>query len=578
MNNQELKILIIDDDQVDRQDIKRMLLSKGISLTFQEAITVDAAIHYIKKYQFDVVLLDYKLPQKDSIEFLNIIQNEQLDYNVAVVMLSNCENEELALECIRAGAQDFVLKSDINPTQLMRAIHRAQVKFELERKLKQSSLDYKELAEQDCLTGFANRYMFEQTLKLSIANIDRREHHKLALILFDLDHFKYVNDNYGHYVGDCLIKEVASRVNACLRGNEFFARLGGDEFALILNNLKHSKHAGDVAERVRLAIEQPFNINSNTIKSSISIGIAIHDEHDEIQSEDLFKFADIAMYRAKQNGRNTICYYEDKMQEQFFKRYCLEQQLNHALEVKQFVLMYQPMYSTQSCELTGFEALVRWKVKDEVQLPDHFIAVAEESGIISAIGRWVITNAIEQMAHWRRINEGSRKLTMSINLSSVQCKDMELIGFIDECLKTNNVPAQCIEFELTETALMTNTDAIALFLTELTNIGCSIALDDFGTGFSSISHLHEFPIKTVKIDKSLMLSMEKKKTRSLISGLTRMIHSLNLKLVAEGVETAEALNFCKAQGIQKTQGYYFSKPLGNDEIKMKHFLTNHIVA
>jgi diguanylate cyclase (GGDEF)-like protein len=561
-----VNILIVDDDFVDREHIKRIIRKSDPSSSFTETDCVDEAESILREELFDVVLLDYRMPQRDGIELLLELRSEKQISNTAIVMLSNSEDEELASSCLRAGAQDFVPKNELSAARLRRAILQSQIRHELEKRLYQSYRNAKKLAEQDRLTGLANRSMFEESLKLSIAN-NRRRKCKVAMMLFDIDHFKFINDTHGHDVGDRLLKAVVDRVSTCLRHEELFARLGGDEFAIVLGNLESEQDIGAVAQRILASLEQPLYVSGLEIKVSISIGIAVHPDN-ATKPEELLKFADIAMYRAKKLGRNRVTYFEPAMQQQFLQRYRIEHQLKSAVSRKQLVLHYQPIIESKGRRLDGFEALLRWQVDGELRMPDTFIDVAEESGQMLEIGRWVIKEALRQLQLWQR--SCGAPLNMSINLSATQLEDVQLTEYVSQCLRKHQIAPHNLQFEVTETAFIENADAHARFLDSLSDLGCRVALDDFGTGFSSVSHLHRFPIDTVKIDKSLMLAQMDGKALALVRGLAVMVQSLGLDIVAEGIETEESLALCTELEIDKMQGFYFSKPLPEAEIPKKY--------
>ncbi len=564
-----MDILIVDDDIVDREHIKRTLRKTNHNWTFVETESVDEGIAAFTTKNFDVILLDYRMPKRDGIELVLELRNTTLVRNVAIVMLSNSEESELAMDCIKAGAQDFLLKSEVTSSRLERAILQSQTRFELEQKLYSSYQEAKKLAEHDTLTGLANRYSFEEALRLSITQ-KPRDKSKLALALFDLDNFKYINDTHGHDVGDELLKRVSKRVSLCLRENELFARLGGDEFAIILSNLHTVDNATRVNTRILQCLEKPFNISGIEITMSASIGIAIYPDN-SLDANELLKYADIAMYRAKKLGRNQICFFEEDMQQQFLQRYQIEANLVGAAERNEFVLHYQPVFDTATRDILGFEALIRWNLQGTLHFPDSFISIAECSHVIIEIGRWVIENAIHQLSKWNLHKD--KALSMSINLSVIQLTDKALVDFIQTMMKKYDVAPQLIELELTETALLENSEQAIEVMESLSNIGCRIALDDFGTGFSSVSHLQNFPINTVKIDKSLMLVCHEAKTLALVKGLAAMLHSLGLEIVAEGIEDQNSFTLCQQLNIQRSQGYYLSKPLDTDAIE-KHFLSS----
>ena len=561
-----MNILIVDDDIVDREHIKRTLKKTSSNWHFVETESVDEGLTAFANQQFDVILLDYRMPQRDGIELLLELRSASLESSVAIIMLSNSEEPALALECVKAGAQDFLLKAEVTSSRLQRAILQSQVRFELEQKLHNSYQKAKNLAEHDSLTGLANRYSFEEALRLSISQ-KPRDNAKLALTLFDLDNFKFINDTHGHDIGDLLLQQVAKRVCDCLRGNEVFARLGGDEFAIILSNLHSIDNATRVTTRILHCFEQPFILSGIEVKMGASIGIAIYPDN-TVNAHELLKFADIAMYRAKKLGRDQICYFEDEMQEQFLQRYQVEANLIGAVARNEFVLHYQPVYESATTKIVGFEALIRWDFQNTLRFPDDFIGIAECSRAIIDIGRWVIVEAVRQISTWNL--KSTKALSIAINLSAIQLTDETLISFIKSTLEKYNLSAELVEFELTETALLEDNSQAIEFMEALNNLGCRIALDDFGTGFSSVSHLQNFPINTVKIDKSLMLACNEPKTRALVRGLTAMLHSLALEVVAEGIEDEQSFNLCKELNIQRAQGYFFTKPVDSACIEQKY--------
>ncbi|AZQ84520.1 GGDEF domain-containing response regulator [Colwellia sp. Arc7-635] len=552
-----MNILIVDDDIVDREHIKRTLNKTSDDWSFVETESVDEGLAAFAVNNFDVVLLDYRMPKRDGIELLLELRGASLEKSVAIVMLSNSEESVLALECIKAGAQDFLLKSEVTSSRLQRSILQSQTRFELEKKLYHSYRKAKKLAEHDSLTGLANRYSFEEALRLSITQKPRNSS-KLALALFDLDNFKFINDSHGHDIGDQLLKQVAHRVSLCLRENELFARLGGDEFAIILANLHTIDNATRVNKRILNCLEKPFHISDIEIKMSASIGIAIYPDN-SVDNNELLKYADIAMYRAKKLGRNQMCYFEAEMQEQFLQRYQVEANLIGAVARNEFVLHYQPVYDSKSQNVVGFEALIRWNFQNALHYPDDFIGIAECSHVIIDIGRWVIAQAMYQISRWNL--QSGKALSIAINLSAIQLTDLTLIDFIKSMIEKYHIAPELIEFELTETALLENNSQTVEFMESLRALGCHIALDDFGIGFSSVSHLQNFPINIVKIDKSLMLASQEPKTQALVKGLSAMLHSLDLNIVAEGIEDKESFELCQSLHIPRAQGYFFSKPV-----------------
>ncbi|MGK0475274.1 MAG: diguanylate cyclase (GGDEF)-like protein [Oleispira sp.] len=562
-----MKVLIVDDDVIDRTSIVRILKSSESAPEIIEVETAEEGLHQLKIIQFDVILLDYNLPKKSGMEFLLELKSDSAIRNTAVIMMSTSEEEKLALDCISSGAQDFLAKTEITAFRLRRAILSAQARSELEQELYQSYQKTKKLAECDSLTGLANRYLFDESLVQSISDHQRSGNY-LALILLDLDHFKYINDNYGHDVGDELLIKVTTRINSCLRGNELFARLGGDEFSITLLNIKSPQDANSVTLRILNSLKMPFQVGDITVMSTASIGISLYPGDGE-NATDLFKHADVAMYRAKNLGRNQHSFYEQKMQNQFLIAYEIEKNLRESIDKEEFILFYQPVITLATMEVTGFEALLRWPKYSDIG-PDIFIPIAEKSLLIIDLGRWVISAALKQLSEWNK--RSAEPMSIAINLSPVQLSDPELIHFIANTLKQNKISPKQVEFELTETALFVESDLTSNSIKALSDLGCRIALDDFGTGFSSLSHLHNYPINTVKIDKSLMPSSSSNEaSERLVTGLVLMINSLGLDIIAEGVEEKKDLDMCKSLAINKVQGYYFNYPLTVSDIELHYF-------
>lgn len=562
-----MKVLIVDDDKVDRTSIIRVLKKNSPIPTIIEADTAEEGLKLLTESRFDVILLDYNLPKKNGIEFLLELKVNSITRNTAVIMMSTSEEEKIALDCIKSGAQDFLTKTEITAFRLRRAILSAQTRADLERELYKSYQETKKIAECDSLTGLANRYLFDMSLGKSISD-HQRSGNFLALVLLDLDHFKYINDNYGHDIGDEILVKVSSRINTCLRGNELFARLGGDEFSITLSNLQSPQDANVVALRILKSLEMPFQVGDITVTSTASIGISLYPGDGE-SATDLFKHADIAMYRAKKLGRNQHSFFEQEMQNKFLADYEIENNLRKSISEQEFILLYQPVITLSTMKVTGFEALLRWPRYKNIG-PDQFVPIAEKSLLIIELGRWVISEALKQLAIWNR--HATDPVSIAINLSPIQLSDPELINLIVKTLQQRNIAPELVEFELTETALLVESDLTSSTIQAISDLGCRIALDDFGTGFSSLSHLHKYPINTVKIDKSLMPGLSNNEvSKQLVSGLVPMIKSLGLDIVAEGVEEKHDLELCKALAIEKVQGYYFNRPLKISDIESHYF-------
>ncbi len=430
--------------------------------------------------------------------------------------------------------------------------------------MKHSQQQMERLAFYDTLTDLPNRRLFnsrmEQCLKIS-----KRNESISAILFLDLDKFKRINDTLGHNHGDDLLREVAERLNNCVRGEDTVARLGGDEFSILLNNISSPRDAGIVAEKILDILRQPIKLGDQEVVVTTSIGIALI-PGDSQSPEVLIKFADLAMYRAKEEGRNNYQYYSGDMNLQSHNRLDLESQLRTALENDEFVLHFQPKVELQTNKIMGMECLIRWNHPDRGFLtPDEFIPVAEQTGIIIEIGDWVIREACRAASIASRI--AGYPVNTAINVSPRQFRQHSLISTISDCIEEYDLNPSQLEFETTETTLMLDLDAAGDTLLRLHQLGVQLAIDDFGTGYSSLQHLRRFPFDIVKIDRSFVMDIpDNKDDMAITSAVIAMSHSLNLKVVAEGIETREQLDYLLANGCEFGQGYYFSKAIPLDDI------------
>jgi diguanylate cyclase (GGDEF)-like protein len=559
-----MKILLIDDDVLDREIIKRSLIGTSYDHDVIEVGSAEDAIRLLQQSTFDIVIVDYNMPVMSGLDFVVQFKSLPEASHIAIVVVSNSITDDIILGCINAGAQDFLLKEEVSGSRLSRAMLQATRRFELEQKLFESYCHAKQLSESDSLTGLYNRHHFEDCLREAIS-VSERTKHCVTVFLIDLDHFKKINDSFGHEVGDQLLKIVAERISKKLRIGEKFARLGGDEFALIIENVDSIYQVKPVADRLLSIFALPFFIGEREIHCSGSIGVSIC-PHNGNKMEELVKYADIAMYRAKASGRNQYCVFEDNMQKEFFRKYLVERALRKALKENAFILHFQPLLATNDKRMVGVEALIRWPDPEINSFPDEFIPIAEESHIITELGRWVVQHAIERLAELR-VSLQLDNLYMSINLSSLQLSDSGLVEFVSRNLLENKLKPRDLMLEITETALFAEEASSKSLISQFHELGCKIALDDFGTGYSSISHLLEFPIDVVKLHKSLIDgSTVNKRHATIMNGLCNMLNDLNTIIVAEGIEELEQFALCKACNVSIVQGYYFSKPLPEKEL------------
>jgi diguanylate cyclase (GGDEF)-like protein len=387
-------------------------------------------------------------------------------------------------------------------------------------------------------------------------------------LFLDLDRFKTINDSLGHSVGDLLLRKVADRLKSLAREQDTVARVGGDEFLVVLTGVEDVMDAAVAAERFMDAMIAELVIQGRSLSVSCSMGISIFPEHGA-DSETLIKNADAAMYSAKESGRNNFRFFTEDMNAQAVERLTLEHGLRGALEKKELFLVYQPQMDMATGRITGLEALLRWQ-HPELGLvpPDKFIQIAENSGLIIPIGEWVLRTACSQARKWQ--DEGLTTVSIAVNVSAVEFRKESFCPLIRKVLHETGLAPQCLQLELTESLLLSNADVTSSVLQELTVMGLTLAIDDFGTGYSNFSYLRQFPIGKLKIDSSFIRDVAQNSDAAAIAtAIISMAKSLNLKVIAEGVEDEAQMSFLRAHQCDEIQGYYFSKPLAVDEVFAK---------
>jgi len=418
-------------------------------------------------------------------------------------------------------------------------------------------------AYHDSLTQLPNRALFQDRLAQEVGRA-RRTGSNTALLLLDLDRFKTINDTLGHAAGDKLLIEVARRLQSRKRSGDTIARLGGDEFVLIISELRHKDDASVVAEQLLEVLKAPIHIAEHDLYVSASIGIALFPD-DGLEVTALMKSADMALYRAKELGRNNYQSFEPKLNQRAMERLVVEKDLRRALHDEEFVLHYQPQYDLESGEMRGVEALVRWKQGSEVVSPVKFIPIAEECGLIVPLGRWVMKEAIRSCAEFNRISP--EPLRICVNVSALQIQRPNFANEVSEVLREAGVSPQQLVIELTESALMQNPEQGSYAMEQLQQMGVGIAMDDFGTGHSSLNYISVLPVSMIKIDRAFVQNCAKRKTdEAILSAIVTMGHALGLKVLAEGVETEEQARVLRAQGCDEVQGYLYSRPISADRL------------
>jgi diguanylate cyclase (GGDEF)-like protein/PAS domain S-box-containing protein len=420
------------------------------------------------------------------------------------------------------------------------------------------------MAHHDVLTGLANRLSIMDKIEEATAR-HRRRGDSFAVLLLDLDRFKHVNDTLGHAVGDALLRETAVRLKASLRETDVLARLGGDEFAIVQDSDSNQRGAASaLAERIINIISKPFDIDGNEVNIATSIGIALAPEH-ATSADGLMKMADLALYRAKSAGRNGYCFFDPEMSLAASARHELESELRRAIQNSELEMHYQPIVDTQTLRICGAEALIRWRHPTKgVILPDQFIPLAEETGMITQIGEWLMQTACAEAATW------PDDVTVSINLSAVQFRKNNLIDIVICALAQTGLPPERLELEITETALIESATECLPVLRQFKNLGIAITLDDFGTGYSSLSQLLMFPFDKIKVDKSFTQNLTKRtECAAIIAATLTLARSLDIKTTAEGVETADQYRLLRLAGVTSLQGFLFQRPCAPSEIDFR---------
>lgn len=438
-----------------------------------------------------------------------------------------------------------------------------QIQFD---ELQQTQQELAFQAQHDPLTGLPNRLLFDLRCSQAIASA-HHNHHSVALLFFDLDHFKNINDSYGHQVGDCVLRAVAARLTMTLQNRHLIARLGGDEFCVLQERVMHEQEAADLARSILEMLATPLACEQHEFFLSASIGICLYpqDGDDEVR---LLRNADTAMYRAKAAGRGAYRFYAREQTASVRERTDMEQRLRKATERGELRLDYQPQICLQSGAVVGVEALARWSSPEfGLVAPGRFIPIAEETGLILPMGEWILDDACRQMQHWRR--EGTQIPRVAVNLSALQIQRGDIVEMVKRALDNAHLPADCLELEITEGYILQDADRAVAVLKQLRDLGVSIAIDDFGTGFSSLSYLHRLPIDRLKIDKSFVHEIgATSRAAQVAQAVVNLGTALGLTVIGEGVESQHHASTLKDWGCHEAQGYLYSPALAPDQLQL----------
>jgi diguanylate cyclase len=601
-----VRILIVDDNRAIHEDFRKILLGREVDENLQEleatlfgsvvsASDTPGDFQLDSAYQgaealalvqrshedhrpYSVAFVDMRMPPGwDGLETIERLW--AVDPEIQVVICSAYADHDWQELIGRLGRSDklLVLKKPFEMIEVLQCAHALAAKWRNERALRKhvdslerdvtdrtegldsANKQLRHLAAHDSLTSLPNRVLLDDRMSQAIVHAERAGE-SFAVCVLDLDRFKLINDSLGHRAGDELLKHVARRLTSAVRNVDTVARLGGDEFVLIISEARERADAGQVADKVLESLQAAVQIGELDIHTSASIGIAFY-PGDGTSIETLYAHADAAMYCAKQRGGSSVEFFTSTMSLATEERVRFEGDLHRALKLQQFELHYQPKYDASTKRIHSVEALIRWRHPERGLIaPDQFIPLAEESGLIVPIGEWVLRDACRQVRVWQDL--GLPTLRVAVNISALQFRRLDLVDTVRRALADNGVAAKYLEIELTETAVMSDPEESVDTLERLSRMGILVSVDDFGTGYSSMTYLRRFPIDKLKIDRSFMTNvMKSADDASIVQAIISLAHGLRLKVVAEGVETADQVAFLQKLGCDQYQGYYFSRPV-----------------
>ncbi|MFP3352822.1 EAL domain-containing protein [Pseudoalteromonas sp. SIMBA_153] len=550
-----IKLLIVDDDAVDREQIRRMVSRSNIQAKISEASSIESSMSYLEHREFDCVIVDYRLGIGSGLTLLDNIR-KSVNNHCAVIMITGLGDEKIAAEAMRLGASDYLLKNQLKSDQLIHSISSSIQRASLEKKLHN-------MAHYDSLTGLASRPILIDQLQQAITS-----QQKLAVAYLDLDNFKPINDKYGHETGDFVLKTIAQRLQNTLRKEDTLARIGGDEFILLLRGTAHTIQEYEILlQDVLIEVNDPIKLAefSCSVQISVSIGVALPND-DGLTCDDILRRADQTMYQAKRSGTNRILFFDPEEESLRHAKHDLLLAAEKGIARKEFILHYQPKVNLMDHQLIGVEALIRWNHPTLGLLyPGHFSEALEHPHIGILIGEWVLAEALKQHKIWTR-----NHLSMSVNISPAHLLSEGFVENLRELLiSTNNIKPKTLELEILESTTIGNVDQAVDVLNGCRNLGVSIALDDFGTGYASLSYLKKLPLDTLKIDQSFVKKLlSDHEDKSIVTCIVALSKAFGYNLVAEGIESQELEKVLIGMGCYHGQGYYIAKPMSAEKMNL----------
>lgn len=561
-----MKVLLIEDCATDAVLIKAHLdRARDQTIQIEHAWRLQDGLAALSREHWDAVLLDLGLPDSNGLNGLQSIQ--ATEQSPPVIVLTGNINEEMGLNAVKHGAQDYLNKNQMNGPVLVRSLCYAQERHGLQRELEFQ-------AYHDPLTGLANRKWFDEQIEQAILRSEDDDH-RFAIIMLDLDGFKLVNDLGGHEAGDQLLVEFAKRLKSCTRKSDALARLGGDEFALLIPGLDSREGTELAAQRIKESFARDFVFGSNSVSVSASVGIVLANEVKReapaVMRSTLLKNADMAMYAAKSAGAGRCRYFDQQLSEYLSQKSRVELALQNAEKNDELLLHYQPIIDLETREVASLEALCRWQPAGQPLIsPDVFIPIAEKTGLILPIGRWVIRQACKDFARWKQAmtQEYPPNLSIHVNVSPVQLADESLVPAIENSLCEFNMKPSELVVEVTESCFGDNCELTYDVLSAIRGLGVGLSIDDFGSGYSSLGQLRRLPFSGMKIDRSFIVQLGREYDEGdvLLEAMTTLAVALNLSTVAEGIETECQAERVRNAGCQYAQGFLFARPAPIEEI------------
>ncbi|MGV3488232.1 MAG: EAL domain-containing protein [Tuberibacillus sp.] len=566
-NEGKVNILLVDDHPENLLALEAIIDSDDYNLI--KALSGEEALKYLLKYDFAAILLDVQMPGMDGFGTAKIIKARKKTKNIPILFITanNLDSEHIFMG-YSVGAIDYILKP-FNPMILKSKIDGFVDLYRMKQKLVQQSnelaqknVEIEHMANHDGLTGLPNRRMFKERL---IQNLQHAKKHNKSLGIMNLnvDRFKFINDSLGHAIGDQLLQEIGNRLKNSVRPEDIVARIGGDEFAIMLPDTDRES-ALEVAETILSSFTSPFTIDNYELFITTCIGLSVF-PFDGEDSNTLFKNADTALRRGKEQGKNRFNVYHSGMNLHSYRSFLMQTDLRNAVEKDELSLVYQPRVNLETGRVTSCEALLRWEHPSWGTIPPmEFIPIAEETGLIVDIGKWVLKTVCNQINNWK--SKGIPPVRVAINFSPQQFLQKDLVEHIESIITEEHIYPDLLEIEITETVLLDNKEIVTQTLNNLRKMGIKISLDDFGTGYSSLNYLRLYPVDTIKIDKSFVQDISKGVlgSKAIIQTIAELGTHLQKSVIVEGVETQEQLSFIQTIQCQEVQGYIFSKPVPPD--------------